>query len=108
MTCDSKVPNTVTVQALTTFAEGKESAILRLHNDLRNQVQPTAKKMRKITWNKELSDVATNYSRKCIYEHNKVISIYSPASNRETRVETLRCRRGDTRDSVKSEKIFTL
>lgn len=45
---------------------------MKRHNDLRSIVSPTAKKMRKMTWDKELSEVATAYTRKCVYEHNPV------------------------------------
>nr|XP_039271346.1 A disintegrin and metalloproteinase with thrombospondin motifs adt-1-like [Styela clava] len=49
----------------------QENEIVKRHNHLRTIVRPTAKKMRKMTWDDELATIATRYSRKCIYEHNK-------------------------------------
>lgn len=46
--------------------------IVDKNNEMRASVEPKATNMLKMKWNDTLEEIATSYSRKCIYEHNYV------------------------------------
>ncbi|XP_071172259.1 GLIPR1-like protein 1 [Mytilus edulis] len=52
----------------------EKSTILKLHRQARNDVQPTASNMQKMTWSKQLASVAQAYADKCIWGHNSARS----------------------------------
>ncbi|XP_039256328.2 GLIPR1-like protein 1 [Styela clava] len=53
------------------FLGAQKRSCLVAHNKARRIVKPAASNMRKLHWDKELESLATAYSRKCTWEHNK-------------------------------------
>ncbi|NWI54398.1 PI16 inhibitor, partial [Calyptomena viridis] len=53
------------------LSEAEKKIILDEHNKYRSQVSPPARAMMKMTWDKELEDLAQSYAEKCIWDHNK-------------------------------------
>ncbi|VDI69364.1 Hypothetical predicted protein [Mytilus galloprovincialis] len=56
------------------LSKTEKSTILKLHRQARNDVQPTASNMQKMTWSKQLASVAQAYADKCIWGHNNARS----------------------------------
>nr|XP_039268140.1 GLIPR1-like protein 1 [Styela clava] len=49
----------------------EKELILNKHNELRRIVSPSAANMLKMSWNDDLERLASDYTKKCIYEHNE-------------------------------------
>ncbi|CAG2251435.1 GLIPR1-like protein 1,Glioma pathogenesis-related protein 1 [Mytilus edulis] len=56
------------------LSTSERDTILQLHNDARNNVQPTASNMQQMTWSSELASVAQTYANKCVWSHNSARS----------------------------------
>ncbi|NWV65488.1 PI16 inhibitor, partial [Malurus elegans] len=53
------------------LTDEEKKIILDEHNKYRSQVSPPARAMMKMSWDKELEDLAQSYAEKCIWDHNK-------------------------------------
>ncbi|XP_028652417.1 peptidase inhibitor 16-like isoform X2 [Erpetoichthys calabaricus] len=53
------------------LSEEEKNGILFLHNKLRGAVSPGATNMLAMSWNATLEDIATEYAKKCIWEHSE-------------------------------------
>ncbi|NXD29191.1 PI16 inhibitor, partial [Spelaeornis formosus] len=53
------------------LSDEEKKIILDEHNKYRSQVSPPAMAMMRMTWDKELEDLAQSYAEKCIWDHNK-------------------------------------
>jgi len=45
---------------------------VNVHNSVRRITRPPAANMRILSWDDELQGLATNYSKACLFAHNKV------------------------------------
>ncbi|XP_052061740.1 GLIPR1-like protein 1 [Mytilus californianus] len=52
------------------LSKTERNTILKLHREARNNVQPPASNMQKMTWSKQLASVAQAHADKCIWSHN--------------------------------------
>ncbi|NWV93949.1 PI16 inhibitor, partial [Machaerirhynchus nigripectus] len=53
------------------LSDEEKKIILDEHNKYRSKVDPPARAMMKMTWDKELEALAQSYAEKCIWDHNK-------------------------------------
>lgn len=53
-----------------TLTTRQKTKILDKHNELRREVKPVASNMLKMKWNDDLERLATDYSRRCLFDHN--------------------------------------
>lgn len=54
----------------TGLTESQKSALLQLHNAFRSIVKPTPSNMIRMTWDKELEQIASDFADKCLVAHN--------------------------------------
>ena len=54
----------------TALSESQKQAVLQLHNAFRSMVKPTASNMLKMSWDKDLEKISTDFANKCIVAHN--------------------------------------